>query len=40
VTVEDDAVDIQIDRADGGCEVLELNITLPETKLVALEARP
>jgi cell division topological specificity factor len=39
VTVEDDAVDIQIDRADGGCEILELNITLPEEKMVAIEAR-
>lgn len=30
VQVDDGAVDIQIDRADGGCEILELNITLPE----------
>jgi cell division topological specificity factor len=27
--VADDAVDIQIERADG-CEVLELNVTLPD----------
>ncbi len=29
VQVEDDAVRMQLDR-DGGCEVLELNITLPD----------
>jgi cell division topological specificity factor len=32
VSVDDNAVDIQIDRADGGCEILELNITLPEIR--------
>ena len=35
VRVDEDAVDIQFDRADGGYEVLELNITLPENGRVA-----
>lgn len=29
VPVSDDAVNVQVDR-DSGCEILELNITLPE----------
>ena len=31
VPVSDDAVNIQVDR-ESGCEVLELNITLPENE--------
>lgn len=32
VAIDDDAIDFQIDQGDG-CEVLELNVTLPDKAL-------